>query len=475
LLKSSERGNGQVFAKFTDSLLEVWNPNLTTTPPFGPIAVLLSDIPDVDEEKLTWRDLPGFPKLGFQRAQIYLREGGVPFAKLNLHLDDDGYPDQPLDEVLSVARPNQITHAPVNKARTEYPLVTVVLSTAGMRPDLLRRCIKSLIAMSYPAYEIVVVDNRSQSLFDEGAEIWSETSTGNDDAAGNVTVVREPRAGLSYARNTGVAVAHGEIIAFTDDDVAVDADWLSGIVDAFDSSTDVKCVTGLVIPEELETEAQQLFEIFSSGLDRGLLRHSWANPTRQSSHHNPLKRSNYLVVDSESPNAPAQSFYTAIGNCGVGANMAVRRDFARQYPFDDALGVGSMSMSAEDIQLFANALWAGFCVVYTPVAIVRHTHRRTVEDLEIQMRSIGVGYTALLTSLIFDDPSHVVGLALCGGPAALIRWIRSAFSGQSAAEGREERASYPASLRRNELIGMMLGPQRYLRSRRRVRVMRRTN
>jgi GT2 family glycosyltransferase len=437
------------------------------------MAVLLVDVPEIDEEEgLAWHDMPGFPKTGYRSAQVYLRQRGVPFAKLRLDLDDDGYPVQIPTEVLANAQRTRIARQPVPLTSSDFPFVTVVLSTAGMRPDLLRRCIESLLAMNYPAYEIVIVDNRTQALDDEGTEFWSEFAMEDGESPGVVTVVREPRRGLSYARNTGVEAARGEIVAFTDDDVEVDADWLNEVVGAFHSSTDIKCVTGLVIPAELETESQQLFEIFSSGLDRGFAPHSWSIPTRQSHRRHAFKRSSYLVVDSECPEAPAHSFYVAIGNCGVGANMAVRRDFALQHPFDVALGAGSIARSAEDVHFYANVLWAGFRIVYAPSAIVRHTHRRKMEDLEIQMRSIGVGYTALLVSLILEDPSHLMGLTLCGGPAALIRWAQSAFSGQSAARGREELATYPASLRRNEIRGMLLGPWSYVKSRRLVRALR---
>jgi hypothetical protein len=458
-----------------DSLPVVWIWNMNQS--LGHVAVLLIDIPDVDEgTSLSWRDVPGFPKIGYQRAQVYLRSRGIPFAKLSLNLDDEGYPHEPFPEVRPESRRTLATREPLLETKPVFPLVTIVVATAGLRPDLLKRCIESLTALSYPTYEIVVVDNRSQSMFDEGTEIWSESRIEECESASKVTIVRERRPGLSYARNTGIAAAHGEIVAFTDDDVEVDTNWLSGIVDAFNSSTEVKCVTGLVIPAELETEAQELFEIFSSGFDRGLFPRSWIIPSRKSRNRNFLKRSTFLVTETGSPeHSRAQSLYVVIGNCGVGANMAVRREFALRFPFDVALGAGSIAQGGEDIRFYADVLWAGFEIVYVPSAIVRHTHRRDMEALNSQMRGFGVGYTALITSLIVEDLRHLAGVTICGAPIALLRWVRSAFSGESAAEGREQQASYPASLRRNELIGMMLGPWRYLLSRRRVRSLERVD
>ncbi len=47
--------------------------------------------------------------------------------------------------------------------------------------------------------------------------------------------VEESCAGLSHARNRAVREATGDILAFLDDDVAVDKDWLVGLLDVFES------------------------------------------------------------------------------------------------------------------------------------------------------------------------------------------------------------------------------------------------
>lgn len=104
-----------------------------------------------------------------------------------------------------------------------------------------------------------------------------------------------------------------------------------------------------------------------------------------------------------------------------------------------------------------------------PNAIVRHTHRRNMHDLESQIMRMGMGQTAMLVSLITQDVRHVAGITMTGAPSALVRWVRSAFTGQSAAEGQDQENSYPPSLRRTELVGMALGPWRYFLSRKQVR------
>ena len=53
--------------------------------------------------------------------------------------------------------------------------------------------------------------------------------------------------GLGVARNVGLAAADGDIIAYTDSDCVVDPDWLTYLVDKFQSS-DVGAVGGPNFP-----------------------------------------------------------------------------------------------------------------------------------------------------------------------------------------------------------------------------------
>ena len=70
----------------------------------------------------------------------------------------------------------------------------------------------------------------------------------------------EPHAGLDFARNRAMREATGDWIAFLDDDTVVDSGWLCGLQAAWTECPDASAVTGLVLPYELETEAQLLFE-----------------------------------------------------------------------------------------------------------------------------------------------------------------------------------------------------------------------
>jgi glycosyltransferase involved in cell wall biosynthesis len=443
---------------------------LNTNRAFDPVAVLLVDVPETVADSISWRDLSGFPKQGYRRARVYLRHRGTPYAKLNITLDEDGFPLEPFPNLDFQGENSLASPQPTSPASNRLPFVSIVISTAGLRQDLLGRCIMSLVGLAYPKYEIIVVDNRTESMVKESPSILTDSWLDDVGASSKVTTVREKRQGLSFARNTGVEFARGDIVAFTDDDVEVDSFWLEGLVEAFDTSNEVMCVTGLVIPAELETEAQELCEIFYGGFDRGLVPRSWVILKRRSQGRMFLSRSSFLVNGTDSlGHSRSQSLYVLVGNCGVGANFAVRREFALRFPFDVALGAGSIAKSGEDTRFYGDVLWSGYGIKYAPRSIVRHTHRRDMEALESQIRGVGVGLTALIVSLMFEDKRHVVGVIICGAPSALFRWIASAFSGRSAAEGRDDQYSYPRSLRRTELVGMMLGPSRYISSRRHAR------
>ena len=63
-----------------------------------------------------------------------------------------------------------------------------------------------------------------------------------------VTYLFEPRQGVSYGRNTGIAAATAPIIGFTDDDVRVSRSWASTILTVLAEHPEAACVGGRVLP-----------------------------------------------------------------------------------------------------------------------------------------------------------------------------------------------------------------------------------
>jgi GT2 family glycosyltransferase len=313
---------------------------------------------------------------------------------------------------------------------------SVVVPTNFARPAELRRCLKTLAQLDHPDYEVIVVDNRPDHA--PLAELEG------------VRVVREPRPGISAARNRGVAVATGEIIAFTDDDVQAHPGWLSALGGRFARQPHVSAVSGLVVPLELETQAQILFEQSGSGLDR-----SYAPLTFGRAGRFRVRRREQLTGREET-----RSLYLT-GEFGFGANMAFRTAVLQASGgFDEALGVGTATRGGEDLAMFVELLTAGHQIGYEPSAIIEHQHRATMGDLDRQIYGYGLGFTAMLTAVALRDPWHLLGLA-----GIVPAWLKS-LRVESSAKSVNRSDDYPPALARAELRGMAAGPAAYLRARR---------
>ena len=100
-----------------------------------------------------------------------------------------------------------------------YPKVSVIV--ASFNGDrTLKACLDSLERLNYPDYEIILVDDGSTDTTPQIAQAYP-----------TVRQVRHPaNLGLGVARNSGIAAATGEIVAFTDADCRADEDWLYYLV-----------------------------------------------------------------------------------------------------------------------------------------------------------------------------------------------------------------------------------------------------
>ncbi|MDQ3678050.1 MAG: glycosyltransferase family 2 protein [Actinomycetota bacterium] len=98
------------------------------------------------------------------------------------------------------------------------------------RPELVAEAMRSVFAQQYPKdrYELIVVNNDSP---DETEKVVLEAAR---DCPVPFTYLIEKRNGLSYARNTGIAAASNEFVAFLDDDAITCRDWMAtfnGVID----------------------------------------------------------------------------------------------------------------------------------------------------------------------------------------------------------------------------------------------------
>ena len=217
--------------------------------------------------------------------------------------------------------------------------VTVILCTYN-RCHSLPAALESVAASKIPAsveWEVLVVDNNSADKTRDVVEEFTRRHPGR------FRYLFEPRQGKSNALNTGIREARGEILAFMDDDVMVDANWLESLLNVFQNPAWAG-VGGRILPERDFTPPAWLS-----------LENKYALA--------PLAIFDLGLQPGEMLEAP------------FGTNMAFRRGvFDKVGGFRTDLGPrpGSETRS-EDTEFGFRVLATGFRLWYEPSAIVYHS------------------------------------------------------------------------------------------------------
>lgn len=305
-------------------------------------------------------------------------------------------------------------------AGTARPTATVAICTRE-RPADLRLALAAITVLRGTEHDLLVVDNAPVS--DATRRVVQQFS--------RVRYVCEPTRGLNAARNRALAEARGEVVAFTDDDARPESGWLEALLANFDDPR-VMCVTGLTLPSELETPAQELFEEHCTFV-RGFRRHVFDG-----------QRDNPLLV----------------GPVGAGANMAVRRSvLARVGGFDERLDGGMPTRSGGDHEMFARILGAGYRIVYDPAALSWHRHRREYNDLVQTVYGYGVGVYAMWTGMLLERRE-------LGALKIAWSWFRHGQLPVLLRSLRGRGSDPRAALVRAELRGCLHGPRAWFAARR---------
>ena len=130
----------------------------------------------------------------------------------------------------------------------ERPFVSVIVPARKEAPNI-EKCLLSLTASTYPAFEVIVVDDRSD---DDTAERAASVPDGNARSLRVIDGAELPDGwvGKPWACHQGAAAAEGELLLFTDADTTHGADLLArAVAGLHDEAADLLTVIGRQLME----------------------------------------------------------------------------------------------------------------------------------------------------------------------------------------------------------------------------------
>ncbi|MBR2975255.1 MAG: glycosyltransferase family 2 protein [Alistipes sp.] len=187
-------------------------------------------------------------------------------------------------------------------------------------------------------WECIIVDNNSTDDTRECVEAFIAEHAGL-----GLRYLFESEQGLSAARNAGVRVAKGEILAFIDDDERIVPEWIEAYIELFERYDDAMSAGGPIIAEY------------------------------------PAGRPRWMSQYAEQPIANAMWFGEELrlfpkGRIPGGGNMAIRRSALEAVGlFNTSLGRSAESLiGGEECELFERMKRSGMRCYYTPRAVMYH-------------------------------------------------------------------------------------------------------
>jgi len=364
----------------------------------------------------------------FDRALVLLRWRGVPVGEIRMSIAAGRIAG--IDLVRAAAEhvgaalaaavlEESLSPGMESDGLRQLPACSVVIPTRN-RPDDLARCLESICASRPADVEVIVVDNAP-----------SDDRSRRLAAAFPVQYLCEPRPGVGWARRRGARAAQGEVVVYADDDVVVDRDWVDGMRRPF-LEPHVGGVTGLVMPQDMLTPSQELFE---AGC--GFRRYFTPQAFSAASMH-PL----------------------LIARVGAGASMAFRRRLIFETGlFDVEMDCGTVTRSGGDHYAFYLLLKAGHTIAYTPQALSWHRHRIDSRNLAIQLHGYSVGaFCLLLRCLLLHGE---LGALRVGGHWFVAHHLRELWRGIFRLA-----AAQPLRLTWAEIRGAFAAPWAHIASRR---------
>lgn len=210
------------------------------------------------------------------------------------------------------------------------PTITAVIATRD-RGDSVLRPLCGILKNDHPSFEIIVVDQSADNRTEMALQPFLHSAP--------VCYIRTSTRGASAGRNIGIASARSELIAITDDDCEVPANWLRELATAFTIDEKIGIVFGniVAVPHDRSTGFVVSYVRNEPLLARSL-------------------REKHLVE-------------------GTSACMGLKRKTWRVLGgFDELLTVGAPLKGAEDTDLSIRALLADYFIYHTPrLTVVNHS------------------------------------------------------------------------------------------------------
>jgi len=231
------------------------------------------------------------------------------------------------------------------------PRISAVICTRNRGTSIVKT-LESLFASDHPSFEIIVIDQSSAQ------QPETENACRAFDNDPRFRYLRSDTVGLGRARNIGLGVARGDIVAYTDDDCTVPNDWLEKLEQTFTVHPKIAIVFCQVKAADYDHTSGFIPE--------------------------------YLIAKSKLVTKLSQKNRAR----GIGAGMAVRRDASCSMGgFDDLLGAGNRFPSCEDGDMAVRAIIRGYYVYETAdVSIVHYGFRTWREGKALAKRNwVGVG------------------------------------------------------------------------------------
>lgn len=255
-------------------------------------------------------------------------------------------------------------------SRKPVPLVVSVVVPTRNRPTQIGACVQSILATS-GFEELIVIDQSDDAATEQLMSNFTDP---------RLRYVRTDTRGVTSARNLGIELSTGEIIACTDDDCRVAPDWASTIGNLFAADPEAAVICGRVrVPSQLLLDGG-----YAANFEPQV--REW--------------RGSYPPPDAD---------------WGITANLASRREvIALVGNFDPMLGAGAPLRSGGEPDFLFRVLRAGLKVINAREVLVDHLGVRAAGEASQRLKH---GYAAGIGAALYK---HV----RLGDRAAAVLYIR---------------------------------------------------